>query len=280
MSRLDAMRKKNEELLLRMQFFCIDPKLSNYNEICSNSRIATEQGDYLLTWKMAALHQYGKQWDVPQEEWEENRAKFSAEMKKLYARLLIKPTSSMLDRMWFVFFATGDINALKAVFEVSGNETASRDLQIAASDQFSNFRDEYQRKINEALKRDTNYFHNHETVYGLSDGENMMLQSATVFDRFQQKLDVATKELERQKEEEDELIGKFTRTNADVEDENEGATDATAEAAREFAEDLVGAEETDEERKERERMSKMSTRFDEIARDVLGSKYVTKSVDT
>jgi hypothetical protein len=178
--------------------------------------------------------------------------------------------------MWYIFFATGDINALKAAFEVSGNESASHDLQVAASDQFANFRDEYIRRINEALDHDSEYFRNHETVHGLPDHENMMLETATVFDRFQKMLDSATKELDRLKDEDEAIIAQFTHTGgADAEDTKDAKdTDAT----QAFVNELIGGDEDDAD-PERERMLEMSSRFDEIARDVLGKRYVTKSAD-
>jgi hypothetical protein len=264
--RLALAKKKNDELLLRMQFFCLDPKKINFDEICGNGRLAAEQSDYMGIWKMAAIHQYGEFWDYPSEDITKNKAEFEAELKRLYARLLVRPTSMILDKMWFVFFATGDINALENAFGVSGNESASKDIRNAASDQFAHFRDEYRRRINEALGKDPHYFRNHETVCGSDDAKNPMLQTKTAFDRFQKKLDDATQKLKEMEDGEEELIGKFTHQGHENSDSENDDTDDDEKGA-------VQGENGDENN---EKMLKLSNRFDQIAKDVLGNKYVTK----
>jgi len=277
-------KKHAETLLLRMQFFCLDPKYSNYTEICEYPKIQHEQSEYLDIWKLACLTQYGLLWDIPEDEWEEHKKEFADETHKLYSRLLIRPTSVNLDRMWYIFFATGDINALRAAFEVSGNSDAKKDLQIAASDQFANFRDEYQRKIDDALKKDPNYFRNHEVFHDVPEEENSMISAQTVFDRFQQEINSATQRLEDG--DEGEVRGILTRLGVEEEDSNRSSVDK-------FMSNMFGSTdgvdmndeapegETEEEKemrmKEKDRIGKLAVRFDEIAKDVLKDKYVTKS---
>ena len=275
-------KKHAETLLLRMQFFCIDPKYSNYCEIIEHKKIQNEQSAYIDIWKLACITQYGILWNLPENEVAETRKKFEQEMRTLYARLLMRPTSTNLDRMWFVFFATGDINALKAAFEVSGNQSAKPDLQIAASDQFSNFRDEYRDQINNALEKDSEYFRKHETVVDLADDDNPMWQTQTVFDRFQEQIDAAMQQLDTSQN--GELQGVLSRLGAGS-DSDRGERNDGSPSVDEFMNDMFGDASDDddatenmtkEEKEEHERVKKMGMRFDEIAKDVLKDRYVTK----
>lgn len=260
-SGLQEYKNHAEMLVLRMQFFCLDPKYANYKEICAYPKIQHDQSEYIGIWKLACLTQYGKFWDIPESELLESKRAFTEEMRKLSSRLLIRPTSGNLDRMWYVFFATGDINALRAAFEVSGNGSAKKDLRIAASDQFANFRDEYKRRIQDALDKDPNYFRNHEIP---------MLDTQTVFDRFQAEIDKATAKLD---DDDPEVRGVLTRIGGlgveDVEAGTDGAdgADGTTEPAEPKAGNV----------KEEKRISDLANKFDEIAKDVLGDKYMTKS---
>jgi hypothetical protein len=176
----------------------------------------------------------------------------------------MKPTSSVLDRMWYVFFATGDINALEAVFGVSGNTSANKNLQVSASTQFETFRDEYKRKIQEALDKDSNYFRNHETVYGMSDADNYMLSVQTVFTRFQDKIDKASSQLEDD-DDGTEIKGILERLHG---------SDSTD--TQEDIDTFVSNVSPEVTTKPSEHLEDLCKKFDAIAKDVLGDGYVTK----
>lgn len=267
-----SIKKARETLVLRMQFFCLDPKKRNFYEICDDAGLQREMADYMPIWKMACIHQYGKFWDIQEEEYEENRKAFVQETKRLYSRLLISPSSIGLDRMWYLFFATGDINALEAAYSVAGNTSAKQNLREYAADRFTTFKEEYERKIAEALERDPNYFKRHETCAGEPDDENPMLQTEDVFDRFQVKIDQANRALEDMKEqEESELKSLISGLRAES-----AETDHSANV-QEFINDIVGPNDSDDSKtpEERDRLQKLGSRFDEIARDVLQNSYVT-----
>jgi hypothetical protein len=257
---------KNQEdvLVLRMQFFCLDPKRPNFDEICASKKIQNSQSEYLHIWKLACLTQYGQRWGLSESEWNEHKGEFSKELRKIYSRLLMKPTSSILDRMWYVFFATGDINALEAVFGVSGNTSANKNLQVSASTQFETFRDEYKRKIQEALDKDSNYFRNHETVYGMSDADNYMLSVQTVFTRFQDKIDKASSQLEDD--------GDGTEIKGILERLHGSDSTDTQEDIDTFVSNVSPEVTT----KPSEHLEDLCKKFDAIAKDVLGDGYVTK----
>lgn len=277
-------KNQTETLVLRMQFFCLDPKYANYKEICANPKIQHDQSQYIDIWKLACLHQYGKFWNIPETELIESETEFAKEMRKLSSRLLVQPTATNLDRMWYVFFATGDIGVLRAVFEVSGNDSAKKNLRIAASDQFANFRDEYRRRIQDALDRDPNYFRNHEIP---------IHNTQTVFDRFQEEIDKATAKLD---EDEPDVRGVLTRIVADAAEAAEAADDAGID---QNGENIDGTDipessgnrtgngtenrtgtgvKIEKKNKEDKRISDLADKFDEIAKDVLGDKYLTKPV--
>lgn len=268
-------KKLSEQLLLRMQFFCLDPKYSNYCEIIEHRKIQSEQSAYIELWKLACIDRYGKLWDIDESEVASAQNRFAKEMRNLNARLLMSPSSINLDRMWFVFFATGDLNVLKAAFEVSGNNAAKSELRVAASDQFLNFRDAYLEKIDQALKKDPDYFRNHETVAGLDDTENPLLRTQYVFDKFQEQIDAANTQLNNADDDDDlnsQVHGILSRIAHDSGSDDERADSDESEAEAESDESDM----TPEEKREYDRIKSMGVRFDEIAKDVLKDRYVTK----
>lgn len=255
-------KKHAENLLSHMQFFCLDPDYDKYKEIIENNSIKNEQSEFIELWKLACITQYGLLWDLPNENIVDASQKFEKEMRNLYARLLMRPTATNLDRMWYVFFATGDINTLKAAFEVSGNESASQKLQIAASDQFANFRDAYKDKMQELLYQDPNYCYNRVTVP--NDDDNPLVQAFTVFTRFQQQIDEATQKLADDSG--DDLQGVLSRIGKDSPDVVDDSP------VDEFMSDMFG----DQSDEEGDRLKNLARKFDEVARDVLKDRYVTK----
>lgn len=167
-SKIAQFQKELETLTLRMQFFHLDPQYSHYKEIISHTKLGREQEHVLEWWKLACLVEYGDAWKefigdkingLPREQ---ALNKYVREVTDLIKKHDTRPTSTSLDRIWYLFFASGDYKYLKIGFETAGNMAASPGLRDDALKMFETIRDQYAGNILEAKKHDPNYFKNHE----------------------------------------------------------------------------------------------------------------------
>lgn len=160
MSRVELFKKQLETLIARMDYFCLDPKLSNFIEICENTKLKNEQADVFETWRLAALNKYGDAWEISDNE--NNKKLFSKEYDKLSAVLLMKPTKIALNKIWYVFYATGEYDSLLKAYQVSGSYKTNKELCELAADIFNKVRTNYIEKINNTIKEKPRFFIDHE----------------------------------------------------------------------------------------------------------------------
>ena len=182
-SKLQAMKKKTETLTLQMQFFCLDPKFEIFEEICK-SNLSRKGRDFDL-WKMAALVTYGAQWIKDEYLNEENNyygaeklfeyeVEFGAIKKKLLDQIAKNPTTSKIDQVWYMYFASGDANLILHVFKAAGNETTKIHLKEIIIDNYVQFTMEYERKIKEICD-------NNAYITGHQIGADRLLQTIKSF---------------------------------------------------------------------------------------------------
>jgi len=167
MSKLAQMKKHVETLTLRMQFFHLDPKWDNFVEIIDNKKVCSEQYHVIELWKTACLMEYSEYWpDIadkfPNFNKEENLLKYSNDVKKLLTRFEKRPTSNILDQIWYMYFATGDYNFLKKGFECAGYMAASPNLRDDAINMYETIKGQYLEKIYETKQSHPNWFNDHE----------------------------------------------------------------------------------------------------------------------
>lgn len=161
-SKIDQLRKNVELLTLRMQFFHLDPKYENYKEITENVKLCNEQSNVIEVWKNACIAEYGDIWDMfnPTFPKEQILLKYAADIQRLMKRFEQRPTSTLLDQIWYIFFATGDYNFLRTGFEAAGHPNSSKGLREDALTMFETIKNQYSEKITEAKQHDPNYFVN------------------------------------------------------------------------------------------------------------------------
>jgi hypothetical protein len=214
-SRINELRKQLETDVLRMQFFCLDPKWENFNEICNNRKLASEQGENLDTWRDAAITTYGKAWNeiygvertgLSPTVLDQARERYHKNIRTISSRLLLRPNRANLDKMWYFFFATGNIHFLQACFETAGNSRAAHDLALTAADMFDTFRTEYKNKIEEAIAGRHNFFKEQLELYGV--------EASGVFEEFQKKITEAEDKIKDMETQEgnsmQDLVAKIT----------------------------------------------------------------------
>lgn len=203
MSRRKQIKEQTELLTLRMQTFCLDPKWQNFIEIIYNKNIQNEQSDVFEYWKKACLAKYGYFWT----EWYEHELlepdvldeiiSETVDMsRRLQTRLQVQPRPVLLDRMWYLFFATGDLGCLREAYSVGGSQS-SKSLAINAVEMFQKFRNFYESKIADALRNDVNYFEHHEIAEIASELElpNPMAGLKDVFSKLDKSIEDAMNRL-------------------------------------------------------------------------------------
>jgi len=203
MSRLKHIKEQTELLTLRMQTFCLDPKWQNFIDIIYDKKIQNEQSDVFDYWKKACLAKYGYFWT----EWYEHELlkpdvldKITTETidmsRRLQTRLQVQPRPVLLDRMWYLFFATGDLGCLREAYSV-GSSQNSKTLALNAVEMFQKFRNFYESKIADALKNDVKYFEHHEIAEIASELElpNPLEGLRDVFSKLDKTIDDAMNRL-------------------------------------------------------------------------------------
>ena len=172
---------KTNNLIKYMQFFNLCPDVNVYHEIISNVKLKNELGDPFDMWKKAVDNKYGSLWNLVVD------GSFNDEIKKIKTSIITKPTTRLLDIIWYIFFATGDMEYLQIAFEVSGDQKSSKPLREIALETFQNVKQQYKDKILSINKSHPTHFTNHV----IKD----VLLNSTVFDRFDEIIDKKTKDV-------------------------------------------------------------------------------------
>jgi hypothetical protein len=238
---MDEAKKKTEKLTLNMQFFCLDPRLENYREISSSTKLKNEQGDLYDIWNLAVLAKYGRDWNLDIE-----NNKFKKESDKISSLLLLRPSSKLLDKMWYIFFATGEITVLQAAFEVAGNQKSSKELKDYALNMFETIREKY-REVSPAGANIFKRFDEilHQNTEKLKKMDHDVLNDSDSIDRI--------------------LSGSTTNNNSNSDSDNESENSNDSENS-----------DIDEKKKLKKKIKEASSLFDEIAKDVMGKVQLSK----
>lgn len=203
MSRIKEIKQQHETLTLQMQFFCLDPQYSIYKSIC-DSRLSKEP--YFEFWNIAVLATYGPQWKEEDtiQELDENIEQIYKSMKEsLLKRVNKRPSSSKIDNLWYLYFASGESNLLLHAFKAGGNTDVSIDLRNTIVDMYVEFIIAYKRKIAE-IEELGNYITGHEV-----EAERLRKTIGgfkIITDLVQKQQDVADAMSQTEKKKMDELI--------------------------------------------------------------------------
>lgn len=261
-SKTESYKAKVEVLTLRMQFFCLDPKLSNYKEISECIKLKNEQGENYNIWNLAVLAKYGPMWGI--ETPDDIAEKFNKESKRLSLILLLKPTASALDKIWYIFFAVGEVSALRAAFEVAGNLKASKELRENALKMFETFRDAYSDKIRQVLSEKPNFFTTHEIPSAS--------ESVGAFEKLNMLINKKTEELKNLdidplNNDIDNVLSRAEAAKANIVSQNSNNSESESES--DFVSGSESEEETEKEKEKKKKLKEASNLFDDIAKTVM-----------
>jgi hypothetical protein len=164
-SRIKNLHEQANELTLQMQVFCLDPNADVFNKCEANGRLKIEHGTNYELWRVGVLATYGPLWrkmsalgytkfDFANSF---DHAKITKEyedkVKKTIDRIMSKPTSGLLDCIWYLYFATGDCNFLKIAFESGTYATTNRFWQDVSIDTYIKFTDMYRKYIKDITEQ-------------------------------------------------------------------------------------------------------------------------------
>ena len=130
--------KDFERCSLNMQFYCIDPDKKKYDEICGYTKIKFDIGTSFDVWKKA----------VEQDGYEEMKESLLNKLEK-------HPTPTVVDNVWYMFFATGDTSLLLKLYKVGSHPEISKDNAEMYMDMFIQFTAEYKKKLESPKLQDS-----------------------------------------------------------------------------------------------------------------------------
>lgn len=240
---INKFKAELDRLILSMQFFCLDPKLSIYNEIISNKKLENQQADYFKVWKNSAISTYGKLWNLPTNLTSIAESENSNTIEKLMNAK--KPTTETSDKLWYIFFASGKLEDLENVYSIMGARMLDAEKASIMSDRYQTFKGAYSRKAQEILAKNPNFFVEHESV-------PLPLQASTVFDEMDKKIERMSENIELEGDVES-LISRINSTVSSDEPQPD-----------------ISKEELDKRRK----MEEMKAKFENIQTKVLKNKKI------
>mgnify|MGYP003390988919 CR=1 FL=1 len=135
---IEKRKKDFERCSLNMQFYCLDPDPKKYAEICNFTRIKMDIGESFNVWKKCVDGEYN---DI---------------REQILSKLTTNPTPSVVDCVWYMFFATGDTNLLISLYEVCGHESISKRNSEMFMDMYIQFTLEYKKRIDKIKESSNN----------------------------------------------------------------------------------------------------------------------------
>lgn len=202
------MKRKDdtEKLTLQMKTFCLNPSWNIFKNICENETIKKNKS--FSIWRAACIISYV-------DSWAENKAfpdnskymikkdefvkYYTDEGKKIIVDIQNAPTIALLNHIWFMFYATGEIGFLQTAFEVGGTD-CSKVLQDTAVDLYNRSKSLFMKRIttincNVAPKfeyEDDNVINLSKHLIKHADEyknlSKVVINAYTIFDRFEHKI--------------------------------------------------------------------------------------------
>ena len=183
--KMDAYKKQLETLTSKQQVFCLNPRYADFLEICNYTKLCNEQGPSFEIWRWCCLSKYGTAWGLlPIDE-----AAHKKRLHQLKTRLVMNPRRSILDQMWFCFFATGEFKYLRRAYEVGADSKLGNDAVTIYYD----VRNTYESYFNKA---EENWDQN-ETVYSANKLGNPLTFQKNVFVRLDELIQERLKALDQ-----------------------------------------------------------------------------------
>jgi hypothetical protein len=262
-SRLDAIKADTERLLLSMQFFCLDPRLELYNEICSSKTVQNQQADFINLWKNAAISTYGDAWGMLNDDIETAQNEHRFIVDKLTNTKI--PTSETADKLWYIFFATGKVDDLENIWALSGARMIDPQVANIMADRYVTFKGAYKDKVYQTLSKNTKYLTDHPM-------SPYPLLASTAFEEMQKRIDKMHDDIDDAGDLESLIkrVNNLAPQTADTETETE--TDGKTETAEKLDHLKESIEDTEEIKTKKEKLRWLVNEYNKIEKNIINKK--------
>jgi hypothetical protein len=149
--RQNKYKAQHDLLVKQMQFFCLEPSFEAFTAICASKKLQAEQAHVFDIWKSAALMCNGPRWlsdgSITKEDMKSALVEYVKNDKNVMDAFNAHPTDSRLDRIWFLFFATGRYKYLEAGYLAMITPGISSALADIAMQMYKTIKSNYDEQI-------------------------------------------------------------------------------------------------------------------------------------
>lgn len=139
-------------LTRKMQFFCLLPRRQAYKEVCNSTILQNREWDNFQVWSQAVRKFYGEQFPYPDFSVDVERKKFNKMEKKILRSNENKAKSQTLDKLWYLFFASGEVKYLKLAKDYIDRKDAGYQLRNTAKKLFDTVKEKYSIHAKQIMK--------------------------------------------------------------------------------------------------------------------------------
>lgn len=140
-TRIQKLKKYNDDLSFDMQLFCLNPAKDKFLEISTNRHLAQCEG--YDAWVSAALYKYNMNWDLDIL----TRISFEDLDAKLCAAVMSIPSRNTAIQLIHIFFATGELKYIDAYYQCMGHIQLPRTTREELSRLYHTVKTKYRERI-------------------------------------------------------------------------------------------------------------------------------------
>ena len=130
-------KKEAESVNDRIEDFFLNPSSEIYDKINCSTKLKNQLGDLYDIWSMSVICKYGTSWGIATSGFQD---KYDIELKRIYLLADVKPSENILYKLWYIFFATGELKPLEFAYKIAGNPGSSSRLRDTALDLYQKYR--------------------------------------------------------------------------------------------------------------------------------------------
>lgn len=123
-----------------MRSFCLNPTWSLFKKICEDKKNLKKP--HFPIWRAACVVKYLEKWSkkpgFPESNKFSNKSDeyltfYKEEGENILREIERKPTDALINKLWYMFYATGEVGFIQKAFEVCGYEASETIRKIAMS---------------------------------------------------------------------------------------------------------------------------------------------------
>src|SRR3989344_1128619 len=161
MSKIKKLQEEYEYIIKKFQTFCLNPNNEDFKLIIECKKLQINEGDDYNIWLYAVINKHPEFMKYINESCVNisNFSSFNILSDEILSTVMKNPTKSRLDKVWHMFFATGEYKYQEICYQMMGHKDAKESLKKYSCDIYVNIKKLYKNEINE-LKKNSNWKHN------------------------------------------------------------------------------------------------------------------------